>query len=337
MDLLTQGLLGSALAQSAANREQIRKAALIGILAGLSADLDVFIQSSQDPLLNLEFHRHFTHSLLFVPIAALILSAMLWPFFRRSLSWGRILLYCLLGYMCSGLLDACTSYGTRLLWPVSNERFSFNIISIIDPIFTLLLISGVIAGLVSGRRLLLIICLCLAASYLAVGFNQRNQVYAISTELAEARGHQPQKVLVKPTLGNLLLWRSVYLNEGKFHIDAIRLNPFTGSTRIFKGESVAQFTLNEISVEANSVLYRDIERFSYFSDRYLARHPQQTNMLIDVRYANLPQLIHPLWGIRINENKPHQHAEYETMRDRSIQTRNQFIDMVLDRISLKQE
>lgn len=337
MDLLTQGLLGSALAQTAANREQLRKAGLIGILAGLSADLDIFIQSSQDPLLNLEYHRHFTHSLFFVPVAALVLSAILWPFFRGSLSWGRVLLFCLLGYMCSGLLDACTSYGTRLLWPISNERFSFNIISIVDPVFTLLLIVGVIAGFVSRRRLLLIVCLCLAASYLSVGFKQRNQVYAISAELAETRGHQAQRPLVKPTLGNLFLWRSVYLSDGRFYIDAIRLNPVTGSKRIFEGESVAQYHLEQAGVVQNSVLYRDIERFAFFSDQYLARHPEQADMLIDVRYANLPQRIHPLWGIRIDESNPQQHALYETMRDRSPQTRNQFIDMLLDRIPSEQD
>ena len=69
MDVLTQGLLGSAVAQTAAKPDEIRKAGLIGILAGLSADLDYFISSTSDPLLNLEFHRHFTHSLFFTPFA----------------------------------------------------------------------------------------------------------------------------------------------------------------------------------------------------------------------------------------------------------------------------
>ena len=64
MDLLTQGLLGGALASAAANREEARRAAFVGFGAALLADADVFIGSPGDPLLKLEFHRHFTHALI---------------------------------------------------------------------------------------------------------------------------------------------------------------------------------------------------------------------------------------------------------------------------------
>ncbi len=63
MDLLTQGLLGSAMALSASRPLESRQAGLIGLLAGIAADVDFFISSSTDPLLNLEYHRHFTHSI----------------------------------------------------------------------------------------------------------------------------------------------------------------------------------------------------------------------------------------------------------------------------------
>ena len=45
-----------------------RRAWLYGCVGGLAPDLDVFIRSSADPLVALEYHRHFTHSLLFIPI-----------------------------------------------------------------------------------------------------------------------------------------------------------------------------------------------------------------------------------------------------------------------------
>ena len=89
MDLVTQGLLGSALAISAARPAEVRKAGIIGLIAGVTADVDFFIQSASDPLLNLEFHRHFTHSIVFIPLAALLISFLLWPFFKNSLSWKR--------------------------------------------------------------------------------------------------------------------------------------------------------------------------------------------------------------------------------------------------------
>src|SRR5688500_3522841 len=105
MDLLTHGLVGAALAQSGAPREEARIAAGVGFLAGMLADADTLITSAADPLLVLEYHRHFTHSLLFIPIGGLIAAAVLWPFMRRRLPFARLYVYSLLGYALAGLLD----------------------------------------------------------------------------------------------------------------------------------------------------------------------------------------------------------------------------------------
>jgi inner membrane protein len=119
MDILTQGLLGSAMAQAGAKEGEYKPAALIGFGAGLLADADVLIRSSNDSLLALEFHRHFTHSLVFIPFGAAIAAGLMWPLAKKHLAFRRVYVFCLLGYCLSGLLDACTSYGTHLLWPFS--------------------------------------------------------------------------------------------------------------------------------------------------------------------------------------------------------------------------
>ncbi|MEM6581360.1 MAG: metal-dependent hydrolase, partial [Pseudomonadota bacterium] len=78
MDPITQGTLGAVLPSgSARKRTQIITAGLLGFLAGMTPDLDVFIRSSEDPLLFLEYHRHFTHSLIFIPIGGFISSLIL--------------------------------------------------------------------------------------------------------------------------------------------------------------------------------------------------------------------------------------------------------------------
>ena len=70
MDPLTQGLIGAALPQSLCNKKYLLVAGSLGMLAGMSPDLDVLIRSSSDPLLFLEYHRQFTHSLLFIPFGS---------------------------------------------------------------------------------------------------------------------------------------------------------------------------------------------------------------------------------------------------------------------------
>ena len=84
MDPLTQGVLGSAVAQQSANKKNIIIATLFGFLSGLAPDLDIFIRSNHDPLLALEYHRQFTHSLIFIPIGGLICAVIFYYLFAKD-------------------------------------------------------------------------------------------------------------------------------------------------------------------------------------------------------------------------------------------------------------
>lgn len=136
MDIFTQALLGSAVAQLGAKKYEIKIATFIGCIAGILADADIFIQSANDPLLFLDYHRHFTHAIAFIPIGALIGALVCWPFVRNKINFSRLYFFAFLGYLLSGVLDGFTGYGTHLLLPFSDERVAANLISIIDPIFT---------------------------------------------------------------------------------------------------------------------------------------------------------------------------------------------------------
>ena len=75
-------------------------------------------------------------------------------FARRHLSFPRTWLYAALGFATHGLLDACTTYGTQLLWPFSDARIAWNVISIIDPLFTVpILLLVVFAAARRWRRI----------------------------------------------------------------------------------------------------------------------------------------------------------------------------------------
>ena len=142
MDPITQGAFGASFSQSFSKKNHILWAGLLGFLSGMTPDLDVFIRSDTDPLLFLEYHRQFTHSLIFIPIGGFICAIVFYYLFarRKQLSFKTTYLYCTLGYASHGLLDSFTSYGTQLFWPFSNLRISFDTISIIDPLFSVPLI-----------------------------------------------------------------------------------------------------------------------------------------------------------------------------------------------------
>ena len=330
MDILTQSLLGATVAQSVARKVDVRLATLIGLVSGVIADADVLIRSSSDPLLSLEYHRHFTHSLFFIPFGALLAFLLFWPFLRSRLSAGYLYLYCFMGYLLSGFIDACTSYGTHLLWPLSDERVSWNIVSIVDPVFTGLLIVGVLFGFRKKSAVFSRVALILAGSYLLFATLQSNRAEQSVSELAKQRGHQIERMVVKPTFGNTVLWRSVYLADDTFYIDAIR----TGvKKQIYRGAAIEKIVYKELfpDLEKDSVLFKDIMRFDHFSDGYVIEYPGNPQILGDVRYSMNPLSAVPLWGIRMNREDFGQHVTFESFRVVSKEAKQQFVDMLLGR------
>ena len=139
MDPISQAVVGVTAAKSQ-NKSNTLLVILIAASAGMAPDLDILINSDKNPLLSVAYHRHFTHSFFFIPFGALIVSAFYYFFLKNKFKFKRIYLISFSAYATHGLLDACTSYGTLLYWPFSNERVAWNLISVIDPVFTITLI-----------------------------------------------------------------------------------------------------------------------------------------------------------------------------------------------------
>lgn len=316
MDPLTQGVLGITAAQNAGKSTQ-HKASIagIGMLAGMAADLDVLIRANNDPLLFLEYHRQFTHSLIFIPVAGILLGTILYQLFaRRSLTLRQCMLFATLGYATHGVLDACTTYGTQLLWPFSNTRTAWNILSIIDPLYTLPLCILCLLALSPKRSWAARLALCWALAYPGVGVLQRERAEAAGLELAHSRGHQAEQLEAKPSFANLLLWKTVYRYKDRFYVDAVRV---AGSTKIYPGESLPVLNISRDLpwLPSTSVQAIDVQRFRWFSNGYVALDPQRPDTVIDIRYSLLPNEIDALWSIKLDPAKPQQHVQFQSHRE----------------------
>ena len=333
MDPLTQGMLGAALTLAVSKRKHLRDAAVLGGLSGMAPDLDVLIRSSQDPLLFLEYHRQFTHSLLFIPFGSLLCALVFYFIFakRCDLSFQRTWFYCALGYGTHGMLDACTSYGTQLLWPISDERFAWNIISVIDPLFTLPMLALVALAIWTHKLKFAHCAMSWLAIYLVFGLVQKERAEAVGWQLAEERKHVPKVLDVKPTLANLLVWKVVYEADDKYHVDAVRVGV---EVDIFHGESTAKLDLARDFpwLTHDSQQFKDVARFSRFSNGFLAQDPSNAERIIDVRYSMIPNEFSALWSIELSSlASSDAHVAYVVDRDNSPMARQKFVDMLMAR------
>ena len=331
MDPLSQGVLGSALPQSLTrNNKNLFIVGIIGFLSGMAPDLDIFIKSTTDPLLFLEFHRQFTHSLIFIPIGGLICASIFYLLFRNiiQLTFKQTFIYATLGYGTHGLLDACTSYGTLLLWPFSFERFSWNNISIVDPLFTLPILFLIIISIYKKSSFYSKVAMCWAITYLSLGLFLNLYAKNITQDLINSRGHQSTNITIKPSLGNLFLWKSIYEYKDFFYTDGIRILP---SKKILNGTRVKKLNIQNSfpNLDKESQQFKDIQRFAWFSNHHLAISEINPNIIIDARYSLLPNQISGLWGIEINEHLGQtEHVKFITNRDMSSKRLKMLWDMI---------
>lgn len=331
MDPLSQAALGAAAPLAFASRKQAAAAALFGALGGMAPDLDVLIRSSTDPLLFLEYHRQFTHSLFFIPFGGLIVGSLLFLVFGRrwGLSFKTSVLFTTAGYATHALLDACTTYGTLLLWPFTDARYAWNTISVIDPLFTAPVLILVLWAAISRKPLLARYALIWAIAYPTLGAIQRERAESTGEALAQSRGHVPVRLEAKPSFGNILLWKIVYETEQRYYVDAVRagLTP-----QLFEGETIEKLNIARDLpwLQPETQQARDIERFRWFSNGYIARDPAHDWRIIDIRYSMLPNRADGLWGIQLQPAAAADaHVLYESQRNADEETLQRFRAMLL--------
>lgn len=231
MDSLTQIALGSAVGVAVMGRRTaVWKAALWGAVAGTLPDLDAFIDHG-DAIQNMTRHRAESHALfvltLFAPALAWIVSRLHGEaaLFRR---WWLALWLVLITHP---LLDAMTVYGTQLLQPFSDYPFGVGSMFIIDPLYTVPLIVGVVAALsmksVRGLRWNAI-GLVLSTLYLGWSVVAQQQATQVARASLQAEGIAPVGLLVTPAPFNTVLWRLVATTPTQYlegHYSLLDRNP----------------------------------------------------------------------------------------------------------------
>jgi membrane-bound metal-dependent hydrolase YbcI (DUF457 family) len=114
-------------------------------------DLDVVMALFRDPILTMKTHRWITHSVLAAPLFAVVPAAVFYRF--SKLKNFRLLWFAaLLGIYIHIISDLVTPYGTMLLAPFSNHRFTLSSQFIVDLYFTFGLLALILLGRYNASR-----------------------------------------------------------------------------------------------------------------------------------------------------------------------------------------
>jgi len=200
-------------------------------VGGLLPDLDVIAMASQGPFAEFVYHRGSTHALWFGPVVGPILGWAIWRFYRwrgrdgAGQPGARAMRSAWMGLMTLALfthplIDIFTCYGTQLFAPFSRQRFALDAVGIIDVTYSGVLLLGLVAGCLLGKRqdlarAVAFGALVLSWSYMgyATWLNERAEA-DIAQALAEA-GQPAETVQSYPTLLQPYLRRFVARSDGE--------------------------------------------------------------------------------------------------------------------------
>ena len=287
MDSLSQVVLGASVAGAVAPAGHRGKAMLLGAGLGTLPDLDVFIDFG-GAVENFTYHRGFSHSLfVLAPF-----SAVLWLLLRRwwapvrEAPW-RWLAAISLALLTHPILDAHTAYGTQLFWPLAVPPTSWATLFIIDPLYTLPLLVGVLVAAfrrkVGGAALrmgLVISTLYVGWSWVAQATVSRNVDDALaSMQLQDA------PVFLTPTPLNSLLWRVVVMTDDGY---------LEGLDSLMIDEGKLRFTAYPSAVDAmeDASDVWAVERLRWFAQDFVqARIDDDKLVISDLRMGQQPTYV----------------------------------------------
>ena len=153
MDSLTHLTLGACLGEAILGRRLGKRALLLGAGAQNLPDLDGLASFWLPVSESLLMHRGITHSL---PVGLVAAGGLAWLARRwrgtRDVPLGYWFFFFALQICLHDLLDTTNAYGTGLLEPFSQRRFSVHLLYVADPFFTLPLLLAALALLVARRK-----------------------------------------------------------------------------------------------------------------------------------------------------------------------------------------
>jgi inner membrane protein len=289
MDSVTQILLGASVGVAVMGRRTaLWKSALWGGVAGLLPDLDVLLDHG-DPILNMIRHRAESHALLLLALWAFPMAWVVCRIHRQMPLYGRWWWAIMLALVTHPLLDLMTIYGTQVFQPFTDEAYGLGSIFIVDPLYSLPLLWGVVAALrikTVGRALAINGgALAFSTAYLVWSALGQAGVAQHARLSLQALNLPSESLLVTPTPLNTLLWRVVALDGDQFH---------EGFYSWLDGDRTIRFVAHPRggALAAQNADHPQIQRLARFTDGFFKVHTQGDRLVVtDLRMGQEPDYV----------------------------------------------
>jgi inner membrane protein len=178
-------------------------AAVTAVVAGNLPDIEIFSGLSSTATY-LDHHRGITHTLIGVPLLALLLAGAMYFF---SGNFWKTYAVALIAMSTHPALDYLNTYGVRPFLPFSGKWYYGDLLFIFDPYVDLVLVLGLGAGAYFNRRRLMAwLSLILVVGYIGARVELRNLA---ASHLGKSNG----EYVLFPTMLDPFRWEAIIATE----------------------------------------------------------------------------------------------------------------------------
>jgi inner membrane protein len=214
MDTLTHALSGALIARAVPRTTPRQVAA--GFFAAAAPDLD-FVLAAFGPVFYLEQHRGPTHSVILLPLWALLLAWLLAKILREPRGWKALYGICALALGAHIVGDLITSFGTIVFAPLSDARYAWGTTFIIDLWFTGIIAAGLAASLLwRGTRIPARAASLVLVAYVGMQAVLKGQALDYAREYAAKQGWSGVELAAHPRAVSPFNW-TVYASDELAH------------------------------------------------------------------------------------------------------------------------
>ncbi len=219
MDSITQAALGAAVGEAILGKKMGYKAVAWGAVLGTIPDLDILMNPFLDAVGELRMHRGFTHSITFCIVASPLFGWLIDRIHKHSGSnWFDWTKLAFLVFLTHIMIDIPTTYGTQALFPFTDTPYTLDSIFIIDPLFTLPLLTGLVIALFlnrtsNKRRIVNYTGLFISSMYMIWGLGIKSHVHSVfDNSFTHQYGHY-EEIKTTPNGPTTFLWSGYIMKQ----------------------------------------------------------------------------------------------------------------------------
>lgn len=296
MDNITHTLTGALASKAGPERHHTRLVFWILLVSVNLPDIDFLLQFFGDRMFYMEHHRRLSHSVLFAPFLAAFVAYIL-KLSLRGVEFRLLFTYILVGILLHIFFDLITSFGTMIFYPLTDARYTLDLIFIIDLWLTGSMIVFLILGRTfkSHRKKIMWGAIAFIGIYFLLAFGNREIVRSKADDYFSGRGIEYDRMIVLPQPFAITNWMVAVETENAAY--QIFTNSFENPEDYF----VYDYPLMEPNEFIHAARNTDeVEFFKWFARMPVYDYMGEENGEHVVEYYDLQFIFNPRLAERFN-------------------------------------